>query len=73
MTGLTISVEENPLPADLNVIENALVLHNEAKSTPRNYTSLTIFLHNAEGKIGWWIARDFPKGHSRYFLRKVFG
>ena len=27
MTGLTISVEENPLPADLNVIENALVVH----------------------------------------------
>jgi GNAT superfamily N-acetyltransferase len=51
MTGLTISVEGNPLPADLNVIENALVLHNEAKSAPRNYTPLTIFMRNAEGKI----------------------
>lgn len=141
MTGLKISVEENPTPADLNVIENALVAHNEAKSAPRHYTPLTIFLRNAEGKIvgglrgntvwEWlfvsqlWVTEDlrgqdygtklmdtaereaqrrgchaayvdtfsflaldfyqkvgytifgqledFPKGHTRYFLRKVFG
>lgn len=141
MTGLTISVEENPAPADLNVIGNALVAHNEAKSAPRNYTPLTIFLRNAEGKIvgglrgntvwEWlfvsqlWVTEDlrgqdygtklmdtaereaqrrgchaayvdtfsflalgfyekvgytifgqledFPTGHTRYFLRKVFG
>jgi len=139
MTGFNISVEANPAPADIDVIERALVEHNEDKSEARNYTPLTIFLRNTEGKIvgglrgvtvwGWlfvsqlWIAEDlrgqdygtklmesaereamarqchaayvdtfsflaldfyrkvgytvfgqledFPKGHIRYFLKKV--
>lgn len=140
MTELTISPEQHPTAADLNVIENALVAHNESKSEPRNYTPVVIFLRNTEGQIvgglrgttvwGWlfvsqlWVAEelrgqdygtklmeaaehearergchaayvdtfsflaldfyqkvgytifgeleDFPKGHTRYFLRKVF-
>ncbi|MBD0369954.1 MAG: GNAT family N-acetyltransferase [Pyrinomonadaceae bacterium] len=140
MTELKISIEENPEPADLDIIERALVEHNEAKSEPRNYTPLAIFLRNNEGQIvgglrgvtvwGWlfvsqlWVAEnlrgqdygtklmeaaeleakarnchaayvdtfsflaldfyrkvgytvfgqleDFPKGHTRYFLKKVF-
>lgn len=138
MRRLEISIEENPAPADLDVIERALVEHNEARSEPRNYTPLTIFLRTAEGQIvgglrgvtvwGWlfvsqlWVAEhlrgrdygtklmeaaeheakargclaayvdtfsflaldfyrkvgytvfgqleDFPKGHTRYFLKK---
>ena len=140
MTRLNISVEANPAAADLDVIERALVEHNEAKSEPRNYTPLVIFLRNTEGTIvgglrgvtvwGWlfvsqlWVAEelrgqdygtklmesaereaiarqchaayvdtfsflaldfyqkvgytvfgqleDFPEGHIRYFLKKVF-
>lgn len=140
MIGLEISVEENPAPADLDLIERALVEHNEARSEPRNYTPLSIFLRTAEGQIvggvrgvtvwGWlfvsqlWVAEhlrnrdygtklmeaaeqaaqdrgcraayvdtfsflaldfyrkvgytvfgqleDFPPGHTRYFLKKVF-
>ena len=140
MTKLNISVEANPAPADLDVIERALVEHNEARSEARNYTPLVIFLRNTEGKVvgglrgitvwGWlfvsqlWVAEelrgqdygtklmesaereararqchaayvdtfsflaldfyrkvgytvfgqleDFPKGHTRYFLKKVF-
>ena len=140
MIELTISVDEHPTIADLNVIEKALVEHNESKSEPRNYTPLAIFLRNAEGQIvgglrgatvwGWlfvsqlWVTEDlrgqdygtrlmeaaeheakgrgchaayvdtfsflapdfyrkvgytifgeledFPKGHTRYFLRKEF-
>lgn len=44
MLEIKISVEENPAPADLDVIESALVKHNEAKSEPRNYRSLTLLL-----------------------------
>lgn len=51
MIGLEISVEENPAPADLDVIERALVEHNEARSEPRNYAPLAIFLRTAEGQI----------------------
>jgi GNAT superfamily N-acetyltransferase len=51
MIEIKISVEENPAPADLNVIERALVEHNEAKSEPRNHTPLTLFLRTAEGNI----------------------
>lgn len=74
MTVLKISVEENPSPAELDVIERALVEHNEARSEPRNYTPLAVFLRNAEGQIvgglrgltvwGWlfvsqlWVAAD---------------
>jgi GNAT superfamily N-acetyltransferase len=140
MTELKISIEDNPAPADLDVIERALVEHNEARSEPRNYTPLAVFLRNAEGEIvgglrghtvwGWlfvsqlWVAEalrgqdygtklmqmaeceakarnchaayvdtfsflaldfyrkvgytvfgrleEFPKGHTRYFLKKVF-
>jgi len=140
MTELRMSVEQDPTPADLKVIESALVEHNEAKSEPRNYTPVAIFLRNAEGQIvgglrgvtvwGWlfvsqlWVAEnfrgqdygsklmeaaereaksrgcygayvdtfsflaldfyrkvgytifgqleDFPKGHTRYFLSKMF-
>lgn len=140
MTEFKIIAEENPAPADLDVIERALVEHNEARSEPRNYTPLAIFLRNAEGEIvgglrgatvwGWlfvsqlWVAEelrgqdfgtrlmaaaeseakgrnchaayvdtfsflaldfyrklgytvfgsleDFPKGHTRYFLKKIF-
>ncbi|HYX71647.1 MAG TPA: GNAT family N-acetyltransferase [Nitrososphaera sp.] len=140
MTEFKISIEENPAPADLDIIERALIEHNEAKSEPRNYTPLAIFLRNTEGQIvgglrgitvwGWlfvsqlWVAEtfrgqdygtkimeaaeleaksrnchaayvdtfsflaldfyqkvgytvfgqleDFPKGHTRYFLKKVF-
>lgn len=75
MIELKFSVEENPIPADLQVIERALVEHNETKSEPRNYKSLTIFLRTPEGQIagglrgntvwGWlfvsqlWVAEDF--------------
>jgi GNAT superfamily N-acetyltransferase len=137
---MKISIEENPAAADLDVIERALVEHNEAKSEPRNHTPLTLFLRSAEGQIvgglrghtvwGWlfvsqlWVAKDvrdqdygtklieaaeceakargchaayvdtfsflaldfyrkcgyavfgaledFPKGHTRYFLKKEF-
>ena len=137
---MKISVEENPATADLDVIERALVAHNEAKSEPRNHTPLTLFLRSDEGRIvgglrghtvwGWlfvsqlWVAEnfrdqdygtklmeaaeseakarnchaayvdtfsflaldfyrkcgyevfgsleDFPKGHTRYFLKKIF-
>ena len=140
MIEFKITVEENPSPAYLNVIERALVEHNEARSEPRNYTPLALFLRNAEEEIvgglrgvtvwGWlfvsqlWVAEelrgqdfgtklmeaaeseakgrnchaayvdtfsflaldfyqklgytifgtleDFPKGHTRYFLKKVF-
>ena len=140
MLEFKITVEENPTPADLQVIEFALVEHNEARSEPRNYTPLTLFLRNYEGELvgglrgvtvwGWlfvsqlWVAEelrgqdfgtklmeaaeseakgrnchaayvdtfsflaldfyrklgytvfgsleDFPKGHTRYFLKKVF-
>lgn len=140
MNGLEISIEDNPAPADLNIIERSLAEHNEAKSEPRNYTPLSIFLRTAEGQIvgglrgvtvwGWlfvsqlWVAEhlrnldygtklmeaaeheaaargcraayvdtfsflaldfyrkvgytvfgqleDFPKGHTRYFLKKEF-
>jgi len=74
MTELRISLEENPDPADLDVIERALVEHNEARSEPRNYSPLAIFLRNGEGQIvgglrgltvwGWlfvsqlWVAED---------------
>jgi GNAT superfamily N-acetyltransferase len=74
MIELKISVEENPAPADLDVIERALVAHNEAKSEPRNHTPLTLFLRSGEGQIvgglrghtvwGWlfvsqlWVAAD---------------
>ena len=51
MTELTISLEENPASADLNVIEHALVEHNEARSEPRNYRPLSLLLRNAEGGI----------------------
>ena len=40
---MKISLEENPATADLDVIERALVAHNEAKSEPRNHTPLTLF------------------------------
>lgn len=50
MIGLEISIEENPAPADLDVIERALVEHNEARSEPRNYP-LTVFLRTPEGQI----------------------
>jgi GNAT superfamily N-acetyltransferase len=138
---LKISIEENPAQADLNLIERALVEHNEARSEPRNFSPLAIFLRSYEGKIlgglrghtvwGWlfvsqlWVAEElrnqdygtklmataeqeamrrgchaayvdtfsflaldfyrkvgytvfgqleeFPKGHTRYFLKKVFG
>lgn len=137
---LKISIEQNPTQADLNLIESALVEHNEARSEPRNYTPLVLLLRNDEGQIvgglrgvtvwGWlfvsqlWVAEDFrdqdygtklmaaaeqeamgrgchaayvdtfsflaldfyrkvgytvfgqledfPKGHTRYFLSKVF-
>jgi hypothetical protein len=46
-----ITVEENPSPAYLDVIERALVEHNEARSEPRNYTPLALFLRNAEEEI----------------------
>ncbi|MEA2203729.1 MAG: hypothetical protein QOE77_505 [Blastocatellia bacterium] len=137
---MKISVEENPAAADLDVIERALVEHNEAKSEPRNHTPLTLFLRSTEGQIvgglrgllswGWlfvsqlWVAEDlrdqdygrklieaaeteakardchaayvdtfsflaldfyrkcgyavfgtledFPQGHTRYFLKKIF-
>lgn len=140
MVELKINVEENPDPADLELLEQALVEHNEAKSEPRNYTPLAIFLRGPEGEIvgglrgvtvwGWlfvsqlWVREDlrgldfgtklmeaaeaeakarnchaayvdtfsflaldfyrklgytvfgsledFPKGHTRYFLKKVF-
>jgi ribosomal protein S18 acetylase RimI-like enzyme len=140
MAELKISIEEHPTQADLNVIERALIEHNEARSEPRNYTPLIILLRNTEGQIvgglrgltvwGWlfisqlWVAEDFrdqdygtklmaaaereaisrgchaayvdtfsflaldfyrkvgytvfgqledfPKGHTRYFLSKVF-
>lgn len=139
MTELSISIEHHPAPADLNLIEAALVEHNEAKSEPRNYTPLVIFLRDDDGQIvgglrgitvwGWlfvsqlWVAENlrgqdygtklmetaeqeargrgcyasyvdtfsflaldfyqkvgytifgeldnFPRGHTRYFLRKV--
>ena len=74
MTELKISIEDDPAPADLDVVEHALVAHNEARSEPRNYTPLVIFIRNAEGQIvcglrgvtvwGWlfvsqlWIAED---------------
>ena len=74
MAEIKIYVEENPAPADLDVIERALVEHNEAKSEPRNRTPLTLFLRTAEGHIvgglrghtvwGWlfvsqlWVAED---------------
>jgi GNAT superfamily N-acetyltransferase len=74
MSELKISIEENPAPADLDVIERALVEHNEARSEPRNYSPLAIFLRNSEGQIvgglrgltvwGWlfvsqlWVAED---------------
>jgi GNAT superfamily N-acetyltransferase len=74
MSELKISLEEDPAPADLDVIERALVAHNEAKSEPRNHTPLTLFLRTAEGQIagglrghtvwGWlfvsqlWVAAD---------------
>ena len=74
MTELRISIEENPAPADLDVIERALVEHNEARSEPRNHSPLAIFLRNGEGQIvgglrgrtvwGWlfvsqlWVAED---------------
>jgi hypothetical protein len=48
---MKISVEENPAAADLDVIERALVEHNEAKSEPRNHTPLTLFLRSTEGQI----------------------
>ena len=51
MRGLEISIEENPDPADLDVIERALVEHNEARSEPRNYTPISIFLRTGEGQI----------------------
>jgi len=51
MTELRISLEENPDPADLDVIERALVEHNEARSEPRNYSPLAVFLRNGEGQI----------------------
>jgi ribosomal protein S18 acetylase RimI-like enzyme len=74
MTKLKISIEENPAPADLVVIERALVQHNEAHSEPRHETMLVIFLRTTEGQIvgglrgrtvwGWlfvsqlWVAED---------------
>ena len=138
MAEFKINVEENPDTADLQVIERALVEHNEARSEPRNYTPLSLFLRSADGEIvgglrgvtvwGWlfvsqlWVAEnlrgrdfgtklmeaaeleakgrnchaayvdtfsflaldfyrklgytvfgsleDFPKGHTRYFLKK---
>lgn len=139
MTELTISIEENPRPADLDVIERALVQHNEAHSEPRREKMLAIFLRTPAGEIvgglrgrtvwGWlfvgqlWVSEtlrdqnygtrlmaaaereaktrdchaayvdtfdflaldfyrklgyevfgtleDFPKGHTRYFLKKM--
>src|SRR5262245_21310768 len=75
MTEFKISVEEDPAPGDLDLIEQRLVEHNEAKSEPRNYAPLTIFLRNSEGQIagglrgmtvwGWlfvsqlWVAEEF--------------
>ena len=74
MTKLKITIEENPAPADLDVIEQALVQHNEAHSEPRHETMLVIFLRTDEGQIvgglrgrtvwGWlfvaqlWVAED---------------
>jgi GNAT superfamily N-acetyltransferase len=140
MTQLQITVEDNPAAADLTLLEHTLAAHNEAKSEPRNYTPLALFIRNDEGQIvaglrgvtvwGWlfvsqlWVAEelrgqdygtklmaaaeaearrrnchagyvdtfsflalgfyqklgytvfgsleDFPKGHTRYFLKKVF-
>lgn len=140
MTQFSISVEDYPTSADLNVIERALVEHNEARSGPRNYAPLVIFLRNSDRQIvgglrgftvwEWlfvsqlWVAEEFrnqdygtklmeaaeqeartrgchaawvdtfsflalgfyqkagyaifgqlenfPKGHTRYFLKKVF-
>ena len=75
MTELRISLEENPNAADLEVIERALVEHNEARSEPRNYTPVAILLRDGEGQIvgglkgitvwGWlfvsqlWVAESF--------------
>jgi len=140
MAEFELTVEDNPAADDLQVIERALVEHNEARSEPRNYTPLVLFLRNAQGEIvgglrgvtvwGWlfvsqlWVSEDirdqdfgtklmeaaeseakernchaayvdtfsflalgfyrklgytvfgsledFPKGHTRYFLKKVF-
>src|SRR5262245_37025995 len=74
MRQLEISIEEHPSPADLDVLERALVEHNEARSEPRNYTPLAIFLRNVDGEVvgglrgltvwGWlfvsqlWVAED---------------
>lgn len=57
------------------MIERALIEHNEARSEPRNYTPLVIFLRDTEGQIvgglrgvtvwGWlfvsqlWVADNF--------------
>lgn len=51
MRELDISVEENPAPADLEMLERALVEHNEARSESRNYTPLVLFMRNSEGQI----------------------
>ncbi len=139
MPELKISIEQNPSLADLELIERALVQHNEACSEPRRDTMLAIFLRSPEGNIagglrgrtvwGWlfvaqlWVTEnlrdqdygtrlmaaaereakardchaayvdtfdflaldfyrklgyevfgtleDFPKGHTRYFLKKM--
>ena len=78
MKELKFCIEENPAHADLDVIERALVEHNEAKSEPRNSMPLSIFLRTPEGQIvgglrgntvwGWlfvsqlWVAEDL-RGH----------
>lgn len=74
MIEFKITVAETPAAADLEVIERALVEHNEARSEPRNYQPLALFLRNVEGEIvgglcghtvwGWlfvsqlWVAED---------------
>jgi GNAT superfamily N-acetyltransferase len=79
MRELKIAIEENPAPADLDVIERALTKHNEARSEPRNYTPLVLFLRTAEGQIvgglrgitvwGWlfvsqlWVVEEFRGQH----------
>src|SRR5437868_8653155 len=51
MRELNISVEENPAPDDLDMLERALVEHNEARSEPRNYTPLALFIRTPGGQI----------------------
>jgi GNAT superfamily N-acetyltransferase len=51
MSRFTITVDENPAPADLVRLEHVLAAHNESKSEPRDYTPLVLFIRNGEGEI----------------------